>query len=125
MGLLLPEYQTLLIFLRGIWLCKWRDSVANLPGNDASRKQPEKSCNILLLFHDDCSAQHWFSNKHRDSRRLVLRCCWHDARLFWPTKMTVQRLRRAIAARGREHGESAPLPGTETRRRHFRRLTSS
>lgn len=45
--LLVPEYQTLLFFLRRIWLCKRRDSFANLPRNDTSRKQSNKSCVIF------------------------------------------------------------------------------
>jgi len=90
MDLLVPEYQTLLFFLRRIWLCKRRDSFANLPRNDTSRKQSKKSCLILLLFDSNCSAQQRLPNQHGDSKHAFLRCCWHDAGLLWPAKMTVQ-----------------------------------
>lgn len=38
MGLLLREYETLFIFLCRLWLCKWRNISANLPGDDAPRQ---------------------------------------------------------------------------------------
>src|ERR1700726_3094254 len=106
MGLLLPKHQTLLLFLRGIWLCKWRDGFANLSGNHASRKQSKKSCDILLLFDDNRSAKQWFPNKHVDSRHPVLRCCWHGAGLFWPPTMSVQHSRRRGGAGQELHDEA-------------------
>jgi hypothetical protein len=106
MGLLLPKHQTLLLFLRGIWLRKWRDGFANLSGNHASRKQSKKSCDILLLFDDNGSAKQWFPNKHGDSRHPVLRCCWYGAGLFWPPTMSVQHSRRRGGAGQELHDEA-------------------